>query len=158
MARKMRIPEEWLKLRPALKKTPHLYTIDQAVGLGAPNKPDDVLLIQYMLLKWEYTIASGVVTYGGEGVQKAVYPDVPVDGEYSLTTLGFIFMFQLKNNVSVPVNGRFEPISAKQLPSAKDAMVMLNAVLLDLESMLFKDFSTGAGVPGRLAQILKTAT
>jgi hypothetical protein len=50
MAYKMKIPESWIKTSPNTAKIGHLYNLDSAVGEDCANRPDDVMLVQYILM------------------------------------------------------------------------------------------------------------
>jgi hypothetical protein len=151
MASKVSIPERWLQLSPNLKKVPHLYNIDQAVGLNCPNKPEDVVLVRFMLLKWSFT---------GAGPHDKNFPDpgwgnVPASGTWDLYTLGWILMFQIMNPDRGQMDGRFDPIDFNGLPTQRRFLSWLNVLLLDNVPQLFKDVSTAPGAPGILVQALK---
>ena len=157
MARKMRIPEDWLKARPDLKNVPHLYTVDQAVGLDSPNKSDDVMLVQFMLSKWLASASSALVPTDskGQATSRSVFGEIPLKGEWDLTTLGFIFIFQIRNRATIQANGRFDPIKMTQLPSTRDSMILLNGLLLGDSPNVFRDLTMAPGIPAKLALILK---
>jgi hypothetical protein len=152
MASKVAVPETWLKIRPNLKNVPHLYTVDQSVGINGVNRSDDVALIQFMLLKWEYAPTSGLIL---APETKSWYGDVPVTGKWDMRTLGFILIFQMKNPEYMPVNGMFDPINLKQPPGPSTSMLYLNGVLLADVPQIFKDLSKAPGIPAQLIQALK---
>jgi hypothetical protein len=166
VARKVQIPEGWLKFKPSLSRMPYVYNIDQAVGINCPNCLDDVMLVQFMLRTWEYTTNAGIVSVPRRRISsnlsvggKADYGDIPVNGKYDLPTLGFMLMFQLKQSTSWgngPVNGRFDPIDLdKQGEVTDSSMIMLNSILKAYASQSFRDLSVAPGIPARLNQLLK---
>lgn len=50
MAYKMKVPDSWVKASPNTAKIPYLLNLDSAVGEGAANRTDDVMLVQWILM------------------------------------------------------------------------------------------------------------
>jgi hypothetical protein len=131
-----------------------LYTIDKPVGLNAINAPDDVLLLQFLLLLHSEMGTTLGYTSPTTGKGVSVFGGVPLDGKFSLTLLGFMLMFQLKERPSVTVDGVFKPIDLSQLPSGTgDSMLKLNSRLMF--DYPFADITKHPKTPPRLAVILK---
>jgi hypothetical protein len=50
MVYKMKVPDAWIKASPKTVNIPYLLNLDSAVGEGAANRHDDVMLVQWILL------------------------------------------------------------------------------------------------------------
>ena len=50
MVYKMKLPDAWIKASPKTVNIPYLLNLDSAVGEGAANRHDDVMLVQWILL------------------------------------------------------------------------------------------------------------
>ena len=53
MAYKQKIPQAWKNIHPNVAKLPFIYNLDDAVGIGCPNKRLDVMMVQVFLQRWD---------------------------------------------------------------------------------------------------------
>lgn len=92
------------------------YTVDNAVGAGAPNARADVLLVQHMLrLAWQDAPNSKGFRPPGET------QPLKVDGVYGTTTQRFIKFFQeeaKRRGANVLLDGRVDPVVSGQSSSS----------------------------------------
>jgi hypothetical protein len=164
MAFKQHIPQEWIKLRPNLAKIPHLYNLDEAVGLGCPNKRLDVMLLQLMLLSWSrYNLQN----MGGKGISpKAGFMILPANGIFDNRLLGWILGFQLFRwePDSAAITGKALPIRGIASLDGRNVIADLNLQIARPDASgrlkggdLWSDMASAPGTPRELAEALKTA-
>lgn len=152
MAYKARITDQMVKSSPNLKRVPHLYQIERAVGSNCPNIREDVLLIQFMLNRFLYTSP----LTGGKVAGNSIWGDVPLNGTCDFPTLGFLIMFQLFNSQNGPSTGRIEPMNLNALQLQGGFLALLNGHILTNEPQVFNDFSVAPGIPSALIPFLRT--
>src|SRR4029077_5730134 len=102
MAFKQGIPQNWIKRQPNGAKLPHIYNLDDAVGLNCPNKRLDVMLIQFMLLAWATGAQYGIGEHRAATAALPIGP-LPANGAFDNRLLAWIFHYQLvawKNDVA----------------------------------------------------------
>lgn len=86
-----------------------IYTIDQAVGRGCPNKRDDVALVQFFL--------RAVLEDGKEF--KVPGPALAIDGICGAQTVDYIKSWQAQEN-KLSGGGQFAPVQDGQVSPALD--------------------------------------
>jgi hypothetical protein len=85
-----------------------LNNVNQAVGANAPNRTDDILLVQYFLTQI-YSNATKIYP----PIQQTPDGDLPVDGNWSSTLASWILNFQTERSQagwSMWPDGRVDPI------------------------------------------------
>jgi hypothetical protein len=156
MARKVLITEKMTTGNPNLRKVPHLYTIDQPVGLLFPDKlsPNvlaDVALVQFMLYIWKYVTDTGIGSQPfGKGANRP-----PLTGKFDPVTL--FWMLNMQNfHLQDPVSCSFDPIDpAFPAKPGGASMKRLNTVILDLRPDLFRDITKVPDCPTILIHPLR---
>jgi hypothetical protein len=151
MASKLRFTDDLLKRNPSLAKFGHYYNIDSAVGVNGANKPDDVMLVQFMLNTWMNSSASPFLCSGGPMPMTAI----PQDGKFDLTTLAYLVIFQMHRSGFIDVTGKADPLTPHNMEFGGTTMTVLNIDLWSSEPQLYKDFTTGKNFPASLRQAIK---
>ncbi|MGB6941963.1 MAG: hypothetical protein WBE37_06190 [Bryobacteraceae bacterium] len=166
MAYKQKIPQAWKNIHPNVAKLPFIYNLDDAVGIGSPNKRLDVMMVQVFLQRWDtiffWTGSRDVV------IQRPAYrPEgaLPPNGAFDNRTLAWIFWYQLYTFGGL---NQASLISGKVTPAAADGSSLLGIhTLLYLEGQMldedsgelkrnwFFDLSTDPNVPRDLVDALK---
>jgi hypothetical protein len=146
MANKMRFTEEMIKQVPSLREIGYYYNIDSSVGMGAPNKRDDVLLIQFMLNIWARSPLSIF--------NQPDYGELKQDGAFGLTTQAVLVLYQYhRSGFIYRVTGRVEPITSQQV--GPSTLTVLNMEIWQYQPVVYKDFASARGFPQELRQALK---
>ena len=145
MAYKQRVPESWVRADKSMGGWGHFYNLDQAVGMNAPNKRTDVLLVQFLLR----------TNLDGDPSAKG-FPALSVDGVFGLATLHWILNMQLKHangNPAAIVDGKVHP--ARDLFNRHGTdfyhLLLLNNGLRLRAPDTFKDLAAAAACPAALA-------
>ena len=89
--------------------TKHLYSVDNSVGLGCPNKRDDVLLVQFFLKVATLSVPTSA-GYNPPGEKL-----ISVDGNCGPQTIRYIKFFQEEGNRRNPgsqttTDNRVDPV------------------------------------------------
>ena len=135
-----------------------LYTIDQAVGAGCPNKRDDVLLVQFFL------------KVNAEGPQKTQYTPpskgpITCDGIWGPNSQAYLDQYISANSAANPVapltqDGRVDPVSGGKFLGAIHGnlytiMSLNNSYRLVRGMAALADITTDGLFPSELRPSLK---
>lgn len=168
MAFKQRIPEAFIKARPNAAKLPHIYNLDEAVGLHCPNRKLDVMLVQYLFSTWKNYVEE--FGFGTKTHQASIeFGSLPATGHFDNRTLAWIFYFQLRffrDDIRL-ITGKVPPVRLDaSLNGQRDMLVLLNMLvanphkdgsLVSQTSKWWLDLSAAPGVPAELASALRQA-
>jgi hypothetical protein len=155
MAFKQLLPADWIRQRQNLSKLPFLYNLDDAVGLGCPNRRLDVMLLQLMLFKWSKKILQLKGPWYGFNI-------LPVNGIFDNRLLAWIFGYQVmqwEKDLSA-ITGKALPIRGVSDLNGRNVIADLNLQLIVFrgENLRFGEFTgmaSAADTPQELAQALK---
>jgi len=149
------IPANWIRKHPNVARLPHVYNLDNAVGLSCPNKRLDVMLIQVMLLIWATERKSG--SLGSPNSPNALdIGNLPLDGVFDNRVQAWIYYYQLYH-----YHERVAAMTGKIVPAAADGSSLGDRfhTLLHLNSQLGPsvDLASRPATPRDLALALKVA-
>jgi hypothetical protein len=136
----------------------HVYTVEQAVGIGGANRRDDVLLVQFFL-KVAMLDSPNSKPYIPPGEQP-----ISIDGSCGPQTCRYIKFYQEEGNrrnpgVKTTTEGRIDPVAGGSLTSSIShtfyTILALNVSYKDRRGKdLHEDISKDPLFPAELAKSL----
>jgi len=117
-----------------------MYSVDQPVGVGLPNRKDDVLLVQFFLARAREQDARGNPGFVPPGQR-----EITIDGTFGPITAAHIKFLQTETNQRtasgrVLADGRVDPLGGKllgQRTSSLLTMAVLNFEYLNRQGTGF---------------------
>jgi hypothetical protein len=156
----MKIPDQWIKTSPNTAKLAPIYNIDADVGFNCPNRPDDVLLVQWLINVWGGPWYFGKADDGfgraytnTSSITGLEFFLPKMTGRFDGVTVTWIMMFQMiKSKYSSKHDGKMSPVLLSTSPARPNEILLLNA---DQKWYLSKNIVLAANPPAALRPALQ---
>ncbi len=140
----------------ALDNVSHLtvfWNIHQSVGWGCPNRPDDVMLVQFLLKR----VMHNQVEYY-RLPELPTKKDLAVDGIFGPQTYKWIRFYQSMMPNFFHQDGKVDAVDGTRKKSTKQhrvyTIIMLNLEFADRDYIYYHDLRMDPTLPSALAQAL----